>query len=658
MVVVTAVGVTVVTIVVAVVLHARTASSPVASGITDWWLTGVTMGAIYTLTGAAVLWHRPGLPVGIVLLAIGVAAAVGMGALEYGVHRLVEGTGVAGLPAFWAGNWLWAVVMVAVVAVLPHLLPEGRAPSGHGRWPLAVGVLSTSAVAVLWMTTPYEALSPVVAARAQNPIGVDSPVLSAGLLGVVVLGPVVAVASVAVRWHRGRGETRQQLKWVMIGVVATLLLFAAGFALGPVVTALATTPLPVAIVLAVLRFGLWEVDAVLARGLTWLGLSCTLVMVYLGVVHVLAGLLDHGSTAGWPGVAGAAVVVALAPALHRAIRSEINLRVHGNQDDPGTALSHLERRLEERPVGGESAQALLSAAMTSLTGRLGLEGVRLRLADGGSVHSGDQADLRYDVPLRHAGRDVCVLQLPVPLDELDRGQRRHLTRLLPRLAMVAHGALLERMLERATGEMAGVREDERRVLHRELHDGLGPALAALALKTEIARDLVVSDPGRAREILDDMVPQLARTVSEVRSTVLGLHPSTLDELGLEGALRELVEAFNGPGQRVHLDCTPGAVSELPAESELAAYRIVAEALTNARRHAGAHRVDVRVHRIQACVEVSVIDDGTGIADDRQPGIGLGSMAQRALDVGGRLDILPSPSGRGTCVRAVLPGVGG
>jgi signal transduction histidine kinase len=657
-VVVAAVAATTAATVVTVVLHTRTAGSPMADGVTDWWLTGVTMGTVYTLTGAAVRLRRPDLPVGGVLLAIGLAAALAMGALEYGVLGLVGPSGPGAASAFWVGNWLWAVAMVAVLAVLPHLLPEGRAPSGRQRRPLIVGLVSTLAVAVLWMTTPYEAISTVVATRAQNPFGVEQGLFSGALLGVVVLGPVVALGSVGLRWHRGRGEPRQQLKWVLVGVVASLLLFAAGFSLGPVATAVAMTPLPVAIVLAVLRLGLWDVDTVLARGLTWLGFSCTLVMVYVGVLYGMARLLGDGSPAGWSGVAAAAVAVVLAPPVHRAIRSEVNLRVHGSLEDPATALSALGRRLEDHPVGGESAQSLLIAAMSSLTARLGLEGVRLRLADGGSVQSGNQGGLAHDIPLGHAARDVGVLQLPLPLSELDRGQRRHLTRLLPRLATAAHGALLERMLERATGDIAGARQEERRMLHRELHDGLGPALAAMALKTEIARDLVVSDPGRARDILDGMVPQLARTVADVRSTVLGLHPSALDELGLEAALQELVEAFSGPRQQVHLGGHLHALSRLTAGAEVAAYRIVAEALTNAQRHADASTVQVKVGGSHDLVEVTITDDGTGIAADREPGVGLTSMAHRAKEAGGRLDIFPSPAGRGTCVRAVLPGVGG
>jgi hypothetical protein len=151
-VVVAAVAATTAATVVTVVLHTRTAGSPMADGVTDWWLTGVTMGAVYTLTGSAVRLRRPELPVGGVLLAIGLAAALGMGALEYGVLGLVGPSGPGAASAFWVGNWLWAVAMVAVLAVLPHLLPEGRAPSGRQRRPLIVGLVSTLAVAILWMT--------------------------------------------------------------------------------------------------------------------------------------------------------------------------------------------------------------------------------------------------------------------------------------------------------------------------------------------------------------------------------------------------------------------------------------------------------------------------------------------------------------------------
>lgn len=644
-----------VAVVLTALLHARNVDSPIAAGVTDWWLTGIVMGAVYTLTGGWILWRRPDLTIGPLLVGIGLSAAVGGLALEHGVRSLEVGGLPGGSLALWLGNWVWAVAMVSVVAVVPHLLPEGRVPQGRRRLAAGTGVVGALAMALTWMTTPYGDISAEVAARAQNPVAVESEVLVAVLPGLVLGAVVVSVASVVLRWRRSSGEARQQLKWVLVGVTTSLLLFAAGFTGGPTVTAAAMIPLPAALVLAVLRFGLWDVDVVISRGLTWLAVVSTLVLVYLAVLSAVPLLAPGAGSGRWPGVLAAVVTAALSAPVHAVYRREVNLRVHGVEDDPATDLAKLGRRLENRPVGGQSAEMLLGDAVSALSARLGVEGARLRLADGGHVGDGSGAGGGYLVHLEHAGRDVGSLELPTVPDGLGRRRSRQVARLLPGLAVVAHGALLERMLSRATGELAGVREEERRRLHRELHDGLGPALAAMALKTEVARDMVAADPARATAILDGIVPQLAGTVSEVRTVVLGLRPSTLDELGLEGALSELVEGFSSPDQRVTVRCAQDALRGLSASTEVAAYRIVAEALTNAHRHARASIVQVEVRRVGDEVEVSVTDDGTGIAVGRGAGIGLSSMSGRAADAGGRLQVGPVPGGTGTRVSALLPG---
>lgn len=647
-----------VAVVLTALVHERNVASPLAAGVTDWWLTGISMGLVYTLTGAWILWRRPDLTIGALLMAIGLAAGVGMFALEYGVRSLETGGLPGGGFALWVGNWVWAVAMVSVVAVVPHLLPEGRVPEGRRRLLAAAGVVATVAMALVWMTTPYDDISAGIGDRTRNPLAVEGDVLADLLFAAVLAGTVVSVASVVLRWRRSRGETRQQLKWVLVGVVGSLLLFAAGFAGGPVVTAAAMIPLPAAIVLAALRLGLWDVDVVISRGLTWLAVLVTLVLVYVTVLSAVTLVVPGAGDGLWPGVLAAGVTVTLSPSVQAAYRREVNLRVHGVEDDPASDLAELGRRLEDRPLGGQSAEMLLGEAISSLSARLGVEGVWLRLTDGGHVGDGPGDGGGHAVLLEHAGREVGSLELPTPLAELGRHRRRQVARLLPGLAVVAHGALLERMLSRATGELAGVRKEERRELHRELHDGLGPALAAMALKAEVARDLVATDPSRAAAILDGIVPQLAGTVAEVRSVVLGLRPSTLDELGLEGALAELVEGFSTPEQRVTMLCNPDAVRVLAASTEVATYRIVAEALTNAHRHARASVVKVEVRRVGDEVEVSVTDDGTGIAARGGTGIGLASMSGRAADVGGRLEVGPSPGGAGTRISALLPGVVG
>ncbi len=647
-----------VAVVLTALVHERNVASPLAAGVTDWWLTGVAMGIVYTLTGGWILWRRPDLMIGALLMAIGLAAGVGMLALEYGVRSLEAGGLPGGGFALWVGNWVWAVAMVSVVAVVPHLIPEGRVPEGRRRLVAAAGMAATVAMALVWMTTPYDDISAGIAARARNPLAVEGDVLADLLFAIVLAGTVVSVASVVLRWRRSRRETRQQLKWVLVGVVGSLLLFAAGFAGGPAVTAAAMIPLPAAIVLAVLRLGLWDVDLVISRGLTWLAVLVTLLLVYVAVLSAVTLAVPGTGDDLWPGALAAAVTVALSPSVHAVYRREVNLRVHGIEDDPASDLAELGRRLEGRPLGGQSAEMLLGEAISSLSARLGAEGVRLRLTDGGHVGDEPGEGGRHAVVLEHAGREVGSLELPTALAELGRHRRRQVARLLPGLAVVAHGALLERMLSRATGELAGVREQERRELHRELHDGLGPALAAMALKAEVARDLVAADPDRAAAILNGIVPQLAGTVAEVRSVVLGLRPSMLAELGLEGALAELVEGFSTPDQRVTLLCTPDALRGLTASTEVATYRIVAEALTNAHRHSRASVVKVEARRVGDAVELSVTDDGTGIAPRGGTGIGLASMSGRAADVGGRLEVGPVPGGPGTRVSALLPGATG
>lgn len=636
-------------------VHVRNAGSPLAAGVTDWWLTGITMGVVYTLTGGWILWRRPDLTIGALLMTIGLSAVTGMCALEYGVRSLEVGSLPGGNFALWLGNWVWAATMVSVVAVVPLLLPEGRLPGEGRRLAAGAGVGATLVMALAWMTTPYDDISARIASRARNPLAVENELWAQVSLAVVLAGTAVSVASVVVRWRRSRGETRQRLKWVLVGVAGSLLLFAAGFVVGPVVTAAAMVPLPAAIVMAVLRLGLWDVDVVISRSLTWLAALVTLVLVYVLVLSVVTLAVPGVEADRWPGVLAVVAAVALSPSVHAACRREVNLRVHGVEDDPAANLADLGRRLESRPLGGQSAEKLLGEAISSLSARLGIQGVRLRLSDGGHVGDGPWAGGEHAVPLQHASREVGLLELPVAMAELGRHRRRQVARLLPGLAVVAHGALLERMLSRATGELAGAREEERRQLHRELHDGLGPALAAMALKAEVARDLVTADPARAAEILDGIVPQLSGTVSEVRAVVLGLRPSTLDELGLEGALAELVEGFSNPDQRVTLECAPGTLRGLAAATEVATYRIVAEALTNAHRHAGASVVRVEVRRLGGEVAVSVTDDGTGIAARAGTGIGLASMSGRAADVGGRLVVGPAPGGSGTRVSALLPG---
>ena len=207
-------------------------------------------------------------------------------------------------------------------------------------------------------------------------------------------------------------------------------------------------------------------------------------------------------------------------------------------------------------------------------------------------------------------------------------------------------------LQRAHRRLVAAREEERRRLRRDLHDGLGPALAGAALKFEAAENLLASDPAAARALLEDSRTEIQHAVADVRRLVYALRPPALDELGLVKALREQAEKL-GAAKRPRIEIeAPEPLPPLPAAVEVAVYRISLEAMTNAARHADAQRCVVRI-ALNGDLELEVADDGRGLPHDLHAGVGTSSMRERAEELGGSCQIEPL-DGRGTRVVARLP----
>ena len=211
-------------------------------------------------------------------------------------------------------------------------------------------------------------------------------------------------------------------------------------------------------------------------------------------------------------------------------------------------------------------------------------------------------------------------------------------------------------LELARERLVSAREEERRRLRRDLHDGLGPTLASLTLRLDAARNLLARDPERADAQLVATSEQMQEAIAEIRRLVYDLRPPALDELGLAGALEQL--ALRQAGLQVSVEVEAPPLPALPAAVEVAAYRIVQEALANALRHG--HAKDCRVQLALAAegLRLQVSDDGQGLPNALEPGVGLRSMRERATELGGSL-ALERRAGGGTAVLACLPlGTGG
>ena len=208
-------------------------------------------------------------------------------------------------------------------------------------------------------------------------------------------------------------------------------------------------------------------------------------------------------------------------------------------------------------------------------------------------------------------------------------------------------------LQRSREGLISAREEERRRLRRDLHDGVGPQLAALMLELETAGDLVSENP-EASALMAKLSRRAREIVSDVRRSVHALRPPALDELGLVGALEEGAIQYSPAGLRISVE-NPEELSRLPAAVEVACYRIVQEALANVVRHAGASNCSIRIRSDEEAsgLVVEVEDDGRGIRDHDRMGVGLISMRERTEELGGRCAVR-CLGGGGTLVTALLP----
>ncbi len=220
--------------------------------------------------------------------------------------------------------------------------------------------------------------------------------------------------------------------------------------------------------------------------------------------------------------------------------------------------------------------------------------------------------------------------------------------------VAVHAVRLTADLQRSRERLVTAREEERRRLRRDLHDGLGPTLGSLPMKLDVADDLVEEDPAAARELLRGLKSQARSAVADIRRLVYELRPPALDDLGLVGAVREVAAQHGADGLRASVEA-PKMLPPLPAAVEVAAYRIAQEALTNVVRHSGAAECAVRLALGEECgtLRLEIEDDGIGIGEDRGTGVGLHSMRERAEELGGEC-VVESPPGGGTRVSASLP----
>ena len=604
---------------------------------------------------------------GPLLCLTGLAIAFSTVPYTYARYTLVHSPG--SLPfstaALWVNTWAYAPAVSLAGMVLLLLFPDGRLLSRRFR-------------PALWAALAFIPLS--VAAFAFSPQNLGSlfrhmsnPYAIHGLgwlfeackaLTVVcgVIAGAGGAASVTLRWRRADRVGRQQLKWLLavlpLWIVALIAVLVLPATWSLALALPAGILMPIAIGIAVLRYKLYEIDILLNRAALYGTLTAGMAGVYLAVVVIAQSFRSafglKGSGLPVNVIATVLAASALWP-LHDRVQRRVDRLFYGDRGVPYEALARLGRRVEEAADPETALHSVVKTIADSL--RLPYAALELRLGDGWSPAAtyGEAPPQVVAFPLSFQRETVGRLLVGMRFrdEQLGPDDERLLADLARQAGPFAHAVALRRALDASRAGLVTAREEERRRLRRDLHDGLGPTLAGLTLGLDTARARSTGHP-ELQELLGKLKAETQRAVGDVRRIVYGLRPPALDEFGLVGSLREEVGRlkYEAPALTVTLDVPDEGLADLPAAVEVACYRIVTEALTNVTRHAHATRCSVRIH-LDKDLDVGIRDDGVGLPEGWRAGVGIASMRERVTELGGDLMIEPCLP-HGTRIKARLP----
>ena len=488
----------------------------------------------------------------------------------------------------------------------------------------------------------------------------------------VIVPTLIATLGVFVRSYRRTTDDaeRNRMRWAAFGAVASGVATLALFWLPELLLGRPVVPsswlgivalfFPFGLAFGILRYRLFEIDVVVNRTLVYGGLTAGVLVIYAIVAAGLRQVVGPGQGFGVDLLAtGAAALVALP--MRDVLQRTVNRLMYGRRDEPWQAMRRLGQVLE----WAADPDLTFPAIVDTLADDLRLPFVSLAVVDAtGTTRTvaerGERRRATVVLPLDHGGEPVGALELGVrPGESGFRAEERDLLEDLARQAGTAINAIrLRDVLAKSREQLVVAREEERRRLRRDLHDGLGPSLAAIGLRAEASSATLDDDPERARVLLEELGTDVRSALADIRRLVDGLRPPALDELGLLGAIEQQARRLETGGANgataiaVRGDPTP--LPELPAAVEVAAYRIAVEALTNAVRHADASACRVELAAEDgSTLRVQVVDDGHGLPADVVPGVGLESIRARAEELGGSLELDRETDG-GTRVVALLP----
>jgi len=606
------------------------------------------------LVAAALIWRKP--THGAAVCGAFALAALSTSPLAQATARVV--------PPLELPSRIIQLVQLIALPYFFYLIPDGHF---HPRW-------------LRWTSL---AIAPAAALIVFGVVGAEAGHILSTMVGALSVGAVL---------YRYRSlpasPQREQVAWALAAVIllagaqwigtpiqplplpaAPLDAVSTGFFMfAPLLGMLLVVGALTCLTVALLSDELFRVEVVLNRALVYSVLTLFVVGGNVLIVGYLSQIFQSNGSL-WFSLVATGLVAVLFQSIRERVQRFVNQLLYGERDEPYAALARLGQRLE----AAFEPSAILPSIVETVATTLNLPYVAIATSAHGelSVKSEWRTPAAESPTLEASLITIPLIYQNETLGELRASLRRGETtlaevdrRLLADLAQQAsaavHGVRLMDDLRGLSADLQGsrerlvlAREEERRRLRRDLHDDLAPTLAGLALSAGTIADLIPADPHRAAARANELNDSIRATISHIRRLVDDLRPPTLDELGLVAAIRERAAQFSLSGNGLRVTVDADQLPLLPAAVEVAAYRIAQEALMNTARHAQAHTCHIRLALADANLQVDISDDGIGLSEARTAGVGLRSMQERALELGGKCLIEPGPNG-GTCVRASLP----
>ena len=551
-----------------------------------------------------------------------------------------------------------SAIGILMLVVLFFIFPDGRfiPQTGRNRGLLFLGIIVTPFVIFALLRLGNQSAD-------AEWLGYVTMMLTIGMVMVAGVGSQVSRYR-----HEADPVRRQQTKWVLYGFGLQLVWigwFAIWFLLQEwlsledpffslvMIHLVMVMPLALALTLAlsILRYGLWEIEVLVQRTAVYGTLTTLVLLAYIGLVGGLGELLRGESV--WLTVITTGLVALAIQPLRQRLQTAVNRLMYGERDDPITVLTALGKQLAETAVPTDTLPALVETiAQTLKLPYVAIVGAGEILVEYNLLLA-TRHSLLATFPLIYQSETIGQLLVAprAPHESFNPAEMRLLENVARQAGTAVYAAQLTHDLQRSRERLVTTREEERRRLRRDLHDGLGPQMATLTIKVGAAQNLLRTDPDGANDLLDQVKAESQKAIKEIRRVVNDLRPSVLDQLGLLSALHEFVTQNQAGSTQITLH-TPDGLPPLPAAVEVAAYRIVTEAITNTIRHAQARICTIHLE-IDESVTLKIDDDGSGLAEDFLIGVGLASMRERAVEIGGSFEIQSKP-GQGTRIAVRLP----